>query len=1167
MAYFKCACEGSGTPGTPGANGLSVLSGHLGVGETPADAVPTAQPGDFFIDLSSPEYTMYGPMVKATPSSPPDWSNTKSLIGPAGTTIHHGDGTPPNNVGNIDDYWLDLSGYYLYGPKTASDTWVGAQVKLLIGADGDPGADALWNFTGPYDIGASYAEGDVATYGGQTWYCKAATSGNDPAEGIFWTLLAAKGNDGAAGAAGNTIRTFDVDPSSYPGADLEGKNGDYWLNKSTYVLYGPKAADVWPTTGHALTGAAGDAGSQIVAGDETPGDVGSPVSDALLAGDYYIRLNPSPVTLYGPKPSDISWSGAPSFPIEGTKGDTGDPGTKIHSGSSDPVPSPTYAPGDFFINTTDKRLWGPADSSGNFVSYIDLTGQTGPQGPRGSAILSGDRTPVDGVDGSLGVDGVTGDFWINTTDPAALVLYGPKTSLGAWGSGRQLNGQNGVNGTDGKSIIAAASAPTGGKVGDLFLDTSVTGAPVLYGPKTSLGAWPYIADLKGDKGDKGDFGGAVFEYTLTASNPPGAAEARFNSPLSQLSNATELFIYNTDGNGANIAPYLGLIDDSTSLIKGTVKVEKQSDQTVFAYFSIKDVTVASGASGVSTVGTGNMLEYLTGNGTFAANDAVYISFMRTGDKGDPGTGGASSYYGSFYSTTTQTVTADTVVLMEFEQPAVFASGVSIVADGSNKKNRITIANPGVYNLQFSAQFHHTGGQAVEVNIWFRKNGVNIADSDTRIDIAASGEYAVAAWNFMVELTEADFVSADPYFEIACLTTHSGVTIETVAAAAPAPAIPSVILTVDRIAWTGMSAYEVWESQVGNNGKSVDEFFKELRGISVWSDTTTPAAETKYKLGDFYIDLSSPYKDLYGPYTGSAWPTPPVQLKGQDGATGPAATVLPSWFYGSGTTDITISSNTTLTAPAIYNNMTIAAGVSVNTGGYPIFVCGTLTMEANSAIHRDGASASGAGGAGTGYSNGSTMNAPRYGGSGSGGAGTSTTGGGVGSVTGALSMGGSGGMSGNGILGGSATGASVALGGTENLSNINALTTGASFLAAPVVANKLAGGCGGGGGGAISGTGGGGGAGAGFVVVFAHKIVAAAGSRISANGGAGGAGTGTSAHGGGGGGGGVVIVVSSQTQGTTGVSLAASGGAGGAKTGTATAGVNGAAGTTKYFVWS
>ncbi|CAB4195051.1 hypothetical protein UFOVP1279_18 [uncultured Caudovirales phage] len=99
------------------------------------------------------------------------------------------------------------------------------------GPQGDPGVPALWNFTGAYSSGDAYAVGDVATFGGQTWYridANGGTVGNAPAEGTFWTLIAAEGIQGDPGAQGDP--GIQGDPGS-PGAD-----GDQWATTSTSTL-------------------------------------------------------------------------------------------------------------------------------------------------------------------------------------------------------------------------------------------------------------------------------------------------------------------------------------------------------------------------------------------------------------------------------------------------------------------------------------------------------------------------------------------------------------------------------------------------------------------------------------------------------------------------------------------------------------------------------------------------------------------------------------------------------------------------------------------------------------------------------------------------------------------------------------------------------------------
>lgn len=77
-----------------------------------------------------------------------------------------------------------------------------------------------WNFLGAYDGGASYAIGDVVTYDGSTWYRIDANGGNTgdtPAEGTFWTQVAAKGATGDPGDPGSPGAPGDPGPPGDPG--------------------------------------------------------------------------------------------------------------------------------------------------------------------------------------------------------------------------------------------------------------------------------------------------------------------------------------------------------------------------------------------------------------------------------------------------------------------------------------------------------------------------------------------------------------------------------------------------------------------------------------------------------------------------------------------------------------------------------------------------------------------------------------------------------------------------------------------------------------------------------------------------------------------------------------------------------------------------------------
>lgn len=146
------------------------------------------------------------------------------------------------------------------------------------------------------------------------------------------------------------------------------------------------------------------------------------------------------------------------------------------------------------------------------------------------------------------------------------------------------------------------------------------------------------------------------------------------------------------------------------------------------------------------------------------------------------------HYGSFYDTTTQSAAAiNTAYAMTFNN-TVIANGVSI----GSPTSRITVANTGVYNIQFSAQLDKASGATGHVHIWLEINGTTVANSAGVAAIQGTSAESIAAWNYVTSLT------AGQYFQLMWSTNDINVQLTASAAAAPAPAIPSVILTVTQV---------------------------------------------------------------------------------------------------------------------------------------------------------------------------------------------------------------------------------------------------------------------------------------------------------------------------------------------------------------------------------
>lgn len=161
-----------------------------------------------------------------------------------------------------------------------------------------------------------------------------------------------------------------------------------------------------------------------------------------------------------------------------------------------------------------------------------------------------------------------------------------------------------------------------------------------------------------------------------------------------------------------------------------------------------------------------------------------------GIQGPPGASGmASAYYGTFDSRISQALAVNTPGAMYFEN-TLSSNGISMVSDGVNP-SRITIANAGVYNIQFSAQLHNNsgGGSGAQAYIWLRKNGTDETWSATNVSVNTNSPYVVAAWNFVVPANAGD------NFQLMWSTNHANIGLDATGANAIHPGIPSIILTV------------------------------------------------------------------------------------------------------------------------------------------------------------------------------------------------------------------------------------------------------------------------------------------------------------------------------------------------------------------------------------
>ena len=203
----------------------------------------------------------------------------------------------------------------------------------------------------------------------------------------------------------------------------------------------------------------------------------------------------------------------------------------------------------------------------------------------------------------------------------------------------------------------------------------------------------------------------------------------------------------------------------------------------------------NGASGTSGTNGAQGIQGIQGiqgsagtNGTSGTNGSSGTS----GAQGPAGLPGGFGYLGSFYDTTNQTGNAGDVLTMNIGNSDPWNDGVSIVSG-----SQITIANPGVYNIQFSAQMvKNSGNTATHAHIWLSQNGLDVPISASQLGFPSNSVYVVAAWNFFFKTTVVnEYVQLK--WEINS-NADNAIVITSAVASGTVPAIPGLIVTVNQV---------------------------------------------------------------------------------------------------------------------------------------------------------------------------------------------------------------------------------------------------------------------------------------------------------------------------------------------------------------------------------
>jgi hypothetical protein len=196
----------------------------------------------------------------------------------------------------------------------------------------------------------------------------------------------------------------------------------------------------------------------------------------------------------------------------------------------------------------------------------------------------------------------------------------------------------------------------------------------------------------------------------------------------------------------------------------------------------------SNNTGEVTLATGNATTTTIYDERIGYNSIILLTPISTAAGSD------TVPYGAFQDSTDQTAASTTAAYAITFNTTDFSNGVYL-----SNSSRLNVRNSGLYNLEFSIQFKNTTNDSQDAEVWFRKNGTDIAASNSRFGLAArksAGDpsHIIGALNFYVELV------ANDYVELMWKVSDTGVSIEHYAAGTSPtrPATPSVITTMSYV---------------------------------------------------------------------------------------------------------------------------------------------------------------------------------------------------------------------------------------------------------------------------------------------------------------------------------------------------------------------------------
>jgi len=209
-------------------------------------------------------------------------------------------------------------------------------------------------------------------------------------------------------------------------------------------------------------------------------------------------------------------------------------------------------------------------------------------------------------------------------------------------------------------------------------------------------------------------------------------------------------------------------------------------------------------SGLLTLATGNAVTTTLYDGRIGNDSLIFFVPVSNAAEAD------SAPYGAFQDSTDQTAANTTTAYAVNFNTTDYSNGVYV-----SNSSRLNVRNYGIYNIQFSFQFKNTSNDGQDVDIWFRKNGTDVAGSNSKFYLPArknTGDpsHLIAAMNYVLEM------NANDYVQVMWRVSNTSVSLEQYPTdtSPTRPATPSTIITMSYLAPSATTNLYVSSQQQG-----------------------------------------------------------------------------------------------------------------------------------------------------------------------------------------------------------------------------------------------------------------------------------------------------------------------------------------------------------------